>query len=210
MNVLLVCSNGISSSLVVSRMRKYIEEQKISMLVNADNEDNLPYIYKKYDVILIAPQLAHHYQTITSDYLGTGKTIAMMPQRAYGIADGAELVRFSQSLYDSKNPGGSYLYEEEMLQMIAGAGKAKQLAYDAMTCIEKKDDAKAKQLIKNAKIQLQHAHQIQSAVISSMMDKENSTVSNISILMVHAQDQVSGAENIIEIIDHLIRIFERR
>ena len=210
MNVLLICSNGISSSLVVSRMRKYIENQKINMLVNADNEDNLSYVYKKYDVILVAPQLAHHYQTITNEYLGTGKTIAMMPQKAYGIADGEELVRFCQRLYASKNPSGSYTYEEEMLQMIAGAGKAKQLAYDAMTCLEKKDDAKAKQLIRNSKTELQHAHQIQSAVIASMMDKENPSASNVTILMVHAQDQVSGTENIIEMIEHMIRIFERR
>lgn len=210
MNVLLICSNGISSSLVVSRMRKYIEDNNIDMLVKADNEDNLPYIYKKYDVILIAPQLAHHHHTLVNEYLGSGKAIAMMPQKAYGIADGANLVRFCLDLYQEKNPGGKYTFEEEMLQMIAGAGKAKQLAYEALACLEKGEDAKARQLLKNARSHLLHAHQIQSAVISSMMDNENHASADVTILMVHAQDQVSGTENIIEMTDHLIRIFERR
>lgn len=210
MNVLLICSNGISSSLVVSRMRKYIDDHDIDILVKADNEDNLPYIYKKYDIILIAPQLAHHYHTIVNDYLGSGKAIAIMPQKAYGLADGANLVHFCQDLFQQKNPGGKYTFEEEMLQMIAGAGKAKQLAYEALTHLEKSEDAKAKQLLKNARAQLLRAHQIQSAVISSMMDNENPASSDVSILMVHAQDQVSGTENIIELTDHLIRIFERR
>ena len=207
MKVLLICSNGISSSLVVSRMKNYATANQIDIEIKADNEDNLPYIYSNYDIILIAPQLAHHMERIKNTYIGTGITIAPIPSTDYGMANGRNLVQYVLNLYEEGHKNGQYTYENEMLQMISLAGQAKQQAYEAMTWVEKKQYSKAEQTIKSANKALMQAHQIQSTVIASVMQNENQ---NVSILMVHAQDQVASAETAIELITHMIRIFRKQ
>lgn len=209
MNVLLICSNGISSSLVIARMNQYATAHKLAINVNADNEVNLPYVYHDYDVILFAPQLSHHFQNISDQYFGTGIAFAIIPAKEYGMADGKGLIEFAQDVYQAHREKGVYTFENEALQMISNAGKAKQLSFECLDLVEKKQFAKAEKKISEARSVLITAHQIQSTAIASIMGRDDRLMTPINILMVHAQDQVSTAETTLELTERILRIMKK-
>lgn len=58
MNILLVCAGGMSTSLLVERMRKEIEKRNLKdVKVDANAIENLEKIIDDYDVILVGPQI---------------------------------------------------------------------------------------------------------------------------------------------------------
>ncbi len=209
MNLLLICASGISSSLVKSRMEQYARTNGIDLQITADNEDNLSYRIPDFDIVLVAPQLSHHYDRLTSAYAGTGKIFGLIPMKDYGLANGRNLVEFALKLYEEKFVNGAYSFEDEMLQMISIAGAARRYAFEALTYLEKKQYYKAAQSVKAGKKELINAHQIQASVIAAQMDPDSRIAVNVTLLMVHAQDQISSAETALDIAEHMIRILER-
>ena len=56
-NILLACSAGMSTSLLVTKMEEAAEKQDINVNIKAMSSDNAFHSLEDYDVLLIGPQM---------------------------------------------------------------------------------------------------------------------------------------------------------
>lgn len=63
--ILLVCSGGMSTSVLMSKMQKYGEENGIDIQVDACGTNNYQDQVSKYDIILLGPQIAYRKKQIS-------------------------------------------------------------------------------------------------------------------------------------------------
>ncbi|TZE82972.1 PTS sugar transporter subunit IIB [Calorimonas adulescens] len=91
MNILLVCSGGMSTSLLVNKMAKEGQKRGINGLkVEADSVDNLDKIIDKYDVVLLGPQVQYKEKWVKEVAARHGRPYAVIPPQVYGLVDGAK------------------------------------------------------------------------------------------------------------------------
>lgn len=68
MKVLMVCSGGMSSAIVVKAVKAEADRQKFNLEINAvgtsEFEDELA--TKEYDLAIVAPQVKHRFETFKS------------------------------------------------------------------------------------------------------------------------------------------------
>lgn len=57
--ILLVCSGGMSTSVLMNKMEKYANDSGISLKVDACGTGNYEDEAKDYDIILLGPQIAY-------------------------------------------------------------------------------------------------------------------------------------------------------
>ena len=63
--ILLVCSGGMSTSVLMNKMRQYGEENGVDITVDARGTNNYQEQAPKYDVILLGPQIAYRRKQIS-------------------------------------------------------------------------------------------------------------------------------------------------
>ncbi|SKA82938.1 PTS system, cellobiose-specific IIA component [Clostridium sp. USBA 49] len=88
--------------------------------------------------------------------------------------------------------------EVEIFEIISHCGDARGIAYDALKAAKQNEIKKAKELLKKSQKELDLAHNTQTKLIQKEINGENL---NMSLLMVHAQDQLMTAiseKNLIE------------
>ena len=101
MKVLLICSLGMSTSIVVRKMRAVAEENDVIDAISIADLDN--YI-NNYDIFLIGPQMGFRPREVKEKCEQIGnKTAAKIDMRAYGLGDGATVYKQAKNLYDSLN-----------------------------------------------------------------------------------------------------------
>lgn len=81
--ILLVCSGGMSTTILMTKMQKYAEEKGFSLKVDACAmgvcQDKAP----EYDVILLGPQIAYQKSSITAK---VSIPVATMQPQDYAMA----------------------------------------------------------------------------------------------------------------------------
>ena len=101
MRIMLACAAGMSTSLVVSRMKEAAESQgkdyKIWAVEQGQIEDELG----NFDVLLLGPQVRHIMRKVTKIVDGKAP-IAVFDAVAYGRCDGAAVLKQAESLVEEK------------------------------------------------------------------------------------------------------------
>ena len=97
MRILLCCSMGMSTSIVVAAMKRAAAEQGKNYQISAtdvnsvDEEDEVP------DVVL-GPQVAHALKQVQEQVSGTDAKVAIMNKTDYGNVDGAAILKFAEEI----------------------------------------------------------------------------------------------------------------
>ena len=73
--ILLCCSSGMSTSLLVNKMRKVAEEHKVPVEINAVGLDRFESEIKEYDVALLGPQVRFKLEEFKSIAENFGKKV---------------------------------------------------------------------------------------------------------------------------------------
>ena len=101
MRIMLACAAGMSTSLVVSRMKEAAESQgkdyKIWAVEQGQIEDELG----NFDVLLLGPQVRHIMRKVTKIVDGKAP-IAVIDAVAYGRCDGVAVLKQAESLVEEK------------------------------------------------------------------------------------------------------------
>jgi PTS system cellobiose-specific IIB component len=98
MKILLCCSMGMSTSIVVSAMKKAAKAQGKNYEISAtdinsvDEEDETP------DVVLVGPQVAHALEQVKEQVEGTKAKVAVMRKEDYGSVNGEAILKFAEEL----------------------------------------------------------------------------------------------------------------
>ncbi|GLC29687.1 PTS lactose/cellobiose transporter subunit IIA [Clostridium omnivorum] len=100
--------------------------------------------------------------------------------------------------------------EQEIFEIISHGGDARGFAYDALKAAREKEIQKAVELLKRAQDELDLAHNTQTKLIQAELNGEDL---KMSLLMVHAQDQLMTAiaeKNLIEQMVEMLKIIHNK
>ena len=90
--IMLVCSAGMSTSLLVQKMEKAAKESNIAVEIFACSEAEAKDKYKTVSVILLGPQVRFLLTKIQSAVEGTGIPVAVIDSIEYGTMNGAAVL----------------------------------------------------------------------------------------------------------------------
>ena len=93
------------------------------------------------------------------------------------------------------------------MQIIAGAGDAKGLIFDALEEAKKGNFEQAKEFVKQSEEASKNAHKAQ---MDLLVAQANGGVGAVDVLLVHAQDHLMTTLLAQELIKEMIRLYELR
>ncbi len=95
MKILMVCAGGLSSSIVMKKVRKYGEETGEEIVIDAAPASEVEERWMNYDCILTAPQVRNKFNEIKE---ASGVPVAAMQPQDYAIANAANIVKLAKSI----------------------------------------------------------------------------------------------------------------
>lgn len=95
MKILLICSAGTSTSLLVSNMKKAAQEQGKDYVIDALDSGTAKGQIDKYDVFLLGPQVKYMLKGFKEL---TDKPIDVIPPLMYGRVQGAETLKLAEDI----------------------------------------------------------------------------------------------------------------
>lgn len=96
MNILLICSAGMSTSLMVQKMRDIAKEEGMEANIWAVAEVEASEEVKKADVVLMGPQI--RFKLAQMKALCPNKPVEAIDMRAYGMMDGKAVLETARAL----------------------------------------------------------------------------------------------------------------
>ncbi|MGL5615303.1 MAG: PTS sugar transporter subunit IIB [Sarcina sp.] len=96
--ILLICSAGMSTSLLVTKMEKAAKEKSIEVEISATGSGVYKTEAAKADVILLGPQVRFMLKEVSTAI--PNKPIAIIDMRSYGKVDGAAVLNQAMKLLD--------------------------------------------------------------------------------------------------------------
>jgi cellobiose PTS system EIIB component len=92
MKIILVCSAGMSTSMLVKKMRDAATERNLEVEIDAVAESQLTNHIEETDVILIGPQVRYLEKKIRSSVEPKGIKVDIIDQMAYGMIQGDKVL----------------------------------------------------------------------------------------------------------------------
>lgn len=86
--ILLACSSGMSTSLLVSKMKEAAKEKGIEVEIWAVAQDKAVVDMGKADILLIGPQMRFLLKKFTKDAAAIGIPVDVIDPMSYGRVDG--------------------------------------------------------------------------------------------------------------------------
>lgn len=99
MKILLVCNAGMSSSILVKKIRKAAEDKKMDVIVEARANSTINEERGKWDICLLGPQIAYAIETIKAEL---GIPVEVVEPRTYAMANGEAALNQALNLFENK------------------------------------------------------------------------------------------------------------
>lgn len=91
MRILLLCAGGLSTSLLVSKMKKYAESIGDQAVIMANPAANLEDLIEDFDIVFLGPQISHKMERIQKEFGHLNKPILVIDPVDYGMVRGKEV-----------------------------------------------------------------------------------------------------------------------
>lgn len=101
-NILLVCSAGMSTSLLVTKMQKAAGEQGIEVNIRAIAEADLKNNLENLDVLLLGPQVRYMLSKMKDLMEPKGIPVDVINSVDYGTMNGAKVLGQAISMIEEK------------------------------------------------------------------------------------------------------------
>lgn len=101
-SILLVCSGGMSTSLLVTKMEKAAEEQGIEVKVKAIAETDLQKSLEGVQAVLLGPQVRYMLTKIKAVTEPKGIPVDVISSVDYGMMKGENVLKQAISMIESK------------------------------------------------------------------------------------------------------------
>ena len=97
MKILLVCSSGMSTSLLVSKMREAAKKQGINVEIDATGASQIEKS-TDVDVVLLGPQVRYLLNDMRKEMEGKGIPVDVINNLDYGTMNGEKVLNFAIDL----------------------------------------------------------------------------------------------------------------
>lgn len=101
-NILLVCSGGMSTSLLVTKMEKAAEEQGIEVKVKAVAETDLQRNLDGVQAVLLGPQVRYMLTKIKAATEPRGIPVDVISSVDYGMMKGESVLKHAISMIEGR------------------------------------------------------------------------------------------------------------
>lgn len=101
MNILLICAGGMSTSIMVNKMKAAAANKGVEGDIWAVGEGSADANVDKADVILLGPQIRFRIEAVRK--LAQGKPVEVMDMRLYGTMNGEKILDMAIALYEKNN-----------------------------------------------------------------------------------------------------------
>ncbi|MCC3145755.1 PTS sugar transporter subunit IIB [Halanaerobium sp. Z-7514] len=88
MNILLVCNAGMSTSMLVEKMKEAAEKREMEISIQAEAVGKFKDVVEDYDVVLLGPQIKYKEKTFKKLAEEKGTALDVVDSVAYGMVDG--------------------------------------------------------------------------------------------------------------------------
>lgn len=92
MRILLCCSAGMSTSLLVERMKKVAQERQLQVEIEAIPAADFESRLDEADVALLGPQIRYRLNDFKKVAAARGKPLDIIDMMAYGTVNGAKVL----------------------------------------------------------------------------------------------------------------------
>ncbi len=90
--ITLVCAAGMSTSLLVSKMKAVAEKEGIDAKIVAMSEASFDSYTEKTDVLLLGPQVSYLLEKMKKENEPKGIKVALIDPLSYGMMDGKKVL----------------------------------------------------------------------------------------------------------------------
>lgn len=101
MKIVLVCSAGMSTSMLVNKMREAATERGLEAEIDAFAESQLKDHMDGLDVVLIGPQVRFLEKKLRSSLEPKGIKVDIIDQMAYGLMKGDQVLEQAIKLHEA-------------------------------------------------------------------------------------------------------------
>ena len=91
--ILLVCSAGMSTSLLVTKMEGAAKDAGVECKIFALPFSDAPRVLEEVDCILLGPQVKYLYDETVKNFEKTGIPIAVIDSTDYGMMNGEKVLK---------------------------------------------------------------------------------------------------------------------
>lgn len=98
--IILVCASGMSTSLLMNKMRKAAKERDLDILVEAYPVAEVEQFAEEADVILLGPQIRHKIEDVRSE---VNCPVASIDLQVYGRMDGQRVIQQVMEILNLKS-----------------------------------------------------------------------------------------------------------
>lgn len=98
MKILLACSSGMSTSLMVNKMKAAAEAQGLDDEIWAVGQSEVDNNLEKCDVLLVGPQMRMLKAKIEGKAGEMGVPVEIIPPQVYGMVDGEKVLAMAHEL----------------------------------------------------------------------------------------------------------------
>lgn len=99
-NITLVCAAGMSTSMLMGKMKESAEKQGIDVNVIAMSESSFKSYKGKTDVLLLGPQVSFLLDDMKKEYEPKGIKVTVINMMDYGMMNGENVLRDALALLD--------------------------------------------------------------------------------------------------------------
>lgn len=96
MKILLVCAGGVSTSLLMKKMKTYWSGEGINLEIDAVSVSDYDEVKDNFEIILVGPQIGYRIDEIRSQ---SGLPTAIIPSMDYGMGNCPNIMKLAKSLY---------------------------------------------------------------------------------------------------------------
>ena len=97
--ILLLCSAGMSTSIVVKKMKEAASEKGISVEIEAEGLEKFQENIQRYDVFLLGPQVRFKRDDFNNEAIKVGKRVEVINQLDYGMMNGKKILDWALSSF---------------------------------------------------------------------------------------------------------------
>lgn len=90
-NIVLICSAGMSTSLLVSKMKKYCDSINYEAKINAYSMSEIDKYGNEADIILLGPQVRFNLDKVKSEF--PNKVVDVIDMKDYGMMNGESVMK---------------------------------------------------------------------------------------------------------------------
>ncbi len=102
MNIVLICSMGISTRILVERIQQAAKNEKLPLVIHAVSEVDFHLYLEQTDVILIGPHLSYLIADIQPKVKRLGIPVDIISAENYGRMDGKKVLQQAKKLFEKR------------------------------------------------------------------------------------------------------------